>query len=155
MSGRDPNVADVASDDARMKTAMTEAKATAGDFIEALRNRSPGASGFAVKIPLQAGSHTEHVWVNRVSFDGKLFHGVVNNEPTIATGVKIGDRVTARPDEISDWMYVRNRRLVGGRTIRAVRAGLSAEGRAEFDRTAPFVVESDDGNHPTDGAAPK
>lgn len=141
VGGADPNVIGVSGSDARMNEAIKEARSSVGTFLEALKNPRPGMSGFAVKIPLGDGSRVEHVWVNQVRYDGTRFHGVLNNRAIGTTSVKLGDAVSARPEEISDWMYLQGRGLVGGYTIRAVRDGLTASEREAFDRGAPFVVE--------------
>ena len=38
-------------------------------------------------------------------------------------------------------MYVENRKLVGGYTLRVLRDAVTAAERAEFDKSVPFVVE--------------
>src|SRR3954447_18574672 len=110
MSGQDANVVIVPESDARMNAAMEEARSTVGAFIDAFRNPPPEESGFAVKVPMQDGSGTEHVWVKSVSYDGEQFQGVLDNQPARVTVVKLGDRVTAGPKGISDWMYLRGRK---------------------------------------------
>jgi uncharacterized protein YegJ (DUF2314 family) len=53
-----------------------------------------------------------------VEFAGGRFKGKVDNAPMKIHGLKIGQVVSANPDEISDWAYVDNGKLVGGYTIR-------------------------------------
>ena len=146
LNGQDKNVVSVDAHDARMNAAMVEARSTVQKFIEALNNPGPGVSGLAVKVPVQTGSGTEHIWVKSVSYDGERFQGVVNNQPAGASSIKLGDKLTALPDGISDWMYLRGRKLVGGYTIRAVRDSLSAKEREAFDKSAPFVFEAAEGS---------
>ena len=142
MSVSDPNIVSVQDDDDRMIAATALARSSVSTFIEALKNPMPGYSGFAVKIALRGDPEDEHVWVNRIRFDGELFHGILGNQPATATSSKLGDRASARPSEISDWMYLQGRVLVGGYTIRAIRDGLSADERLAFDRSAPFIIDS-------------
>ena len=49
------------------------------------------------------------------------FQGTVNNEPEKVKTVKMGQKVTVAA-KISDWMYVENRKLVGGYTMRVLRS---------------------------------
>jgi uncharacterized protein YegJ (DUF2314 family) len=76
-----------------------------------------------------------------VSFDGTTFHGTVNNEPEKVKTVRLGQKVTVAPSEISDWMYVENRKLVGGYTLRALRDAMSPAERADLDKGLPFVID--------------
>ena len=61
--------------------------------------------------------------------------------PEKIRSVRMGQRVTVAPAKISDWMYVENRRLVGGHTLRVLRDALTPAERADFDASVPFVVE--------------
>jgi uncharacterized protein YegJ (DUF2314 family) len=131
----------VAAADPRMNAAMEKARSTVGTFIAALQSPNPGQSGFSVKLAFSDGGTVEHMWLAPVSYDGHDFHGTVNNEPEKAKTVKMGDKVTVAPSKISDWMYVEDRKLVGGYTLRVLRDALSPAERADFDKSVPFVVE--------------
>ena len=61
--------------------------------------------------------------------------------PYMLKRVKEGDAWTCRVDEISDWMYLKNGRLVGGESIRVLRNKMSASERAKFDASAPFKID--------------
>ncbi|MGL6096472.1 MAG: DUF2314 domain-containing protein [Fimbriiglobus sp.] len=131
----------VAKDDPRMKAAIGKARATVNTFTAALKTPKPGQSGFAIKMAFTDGDTTEHMWLTDVSFDGSTFTGTVNNEPEMVKTVKMGQQVTVTPDKISDWMYVENRKLVGGETLRSLRDALPAAERPDFDKNLPFVIE--------------
>jgi uncharacterized protein YegJ (DUF2314 family) len=70
-----------------------------------------------------------------------VFHGTIDNDPDTVTNVRRGDPKRVGPSDISDWMYVDHGVLVGGYTIRALRARLSGPERAEFDRSLPFKIK--------------
>jgi uncharacterized protein YegJ (DUF2314 family) len=53
----------------------------------------------------------------------------------------MGQKVSVEPAKISDWMFVEDRKLVGGYTIRVLRDSVPASERAEFDKSVPFVIE--------------
>ena len=53
-----------------------------------------------------------------------------------------GDAVTIEPEEISDWMVVRDGVLYGGFTVIVVRRLRSEEERREFDASVDFVIPS-------------
>lgn len=51
--------------------------------------------------------------------DGKIF-GTINNDPEIVHNVKIGDRILTPEDDISDWLYMQNGKMVGNYTLRVL-----------------------------------
>src|SRR5438128_2111822 len=104
-------VISVAGDDPRMNAAVEKARSTVSTFIAALKARKAGQSGFSVKMAFSDGKHTEHMWLTPVSYDGRTFHGTVNNEPKNVKGVNMGQKAEVEPSNISDWMYVENRKL--------------------------------------------
>ena len=53
----------------------------------------------------------------------------------------VGDELHAPVDQISDWMYVEDGKLVGGYTLRVVRDSLTEEQQAAFDSNLPFKIE--------------
>jgi uncharacterized protein YegJ (DUF2314 family) len=121
------------TDDAAMDRAIAKARQTHAQFASALAKRASGQRGFAVKKPFavpQGGQ--EHIWINDVTWDGSAFHGVIDNEPVDTKAVKQGDRVTVRPQELSDWMYIDGRRVVGGYTLRVLHYQSTPEEQREF-----------------------
>jgi uncharacterized protein YegJ (DUF2314 family) len=119
---------DQAGDDeqAMMDRAMARAQATWEQFAVALSEAEPGRDGFAIKKGFPYGdaggrdAGIEYVWIGDVSWNGEVFHGVVNNQPLRATGVAAGDRVEVRPEALADWMYLDGKTLRGGYTIRVL-----------------------------------
>lgn len=142
--GKKPNpvpVTQVADDDPAMTAAIEKARATVNTFLAAHKSPKAGQAGFSIKMPFVDGEHTEHMWLTPVTFDGKKFHGVVNNEPEKLKNVKIGDKASIEPAKISDWMFIENKKLVGGYTLRALRAAMPPAERAAMDKGLPFVIE--------------
>ena len=123
-----------------MNSAMDTARATVGAFITALKSPRSTQTAFSVKAPFTDGKSVEYMWLVPVTYDGKTFHGEINNTPEKVTTVKLGQSVTVDPSKIADWMYIDNGTLVGGYTTRALRDSLSPKERAEFDKTIPFRV---------------
>jgi hypothetical protein len=106
--------------------------------------RCPGAATQAPpdgSAPFTDGGNVEHMWLTPVTYDGSKFAGTVNNEPEKVKSVKWGQKVTVAPDKISDWMYIWDRKLVGGETLRVLRSAMTPAERAEFDRSVPFTID--------------
>ena len=106
----------VSAGDAKMNAAMATARATVGKFKTALASPASDQTGFSVKMPVTEDGKTEHMWLADVTYDGKSFHGTINNEPEMVKSVKLGQKVSVDATGISDWMYVDKGALVGGYT---------------------------------------
>lgn len=127
-----------AKDDAAMSAAISKSRQTAPQFIEHLASPGAGETDFSIKVPVTQGNQTEHFWLNKVTYDGSSFHGVIDNDPEIVTNIKLGQEWTCAPAQISDWIYTKDGILVGGESIRLMRDKMSPADRAAFDATAPF-----------------
>jgi len=136
-----PPVTYVEDDDPKMVAAIEKARSTVDQFITALNNPKQSQSAFSVKLLVKDGDHKEHMWILPVRYKDGKFHGTINNEPDKVTTVKIGDEVDVARDQISDWMYVENRKLKGGYTLRVLRDSVSEKERQDFDRSVPFTIE--------------
>lgn len=124
-----------------MTAAVAEARATVHQFIDALTSPQATQSGFSVKIPVHDGDLVEHFWVLAVRFEDGQFVGQIGGDPESVSSVKNGDEIRALPNEIDDWMYLDDRRLVGGYTIRAQRKLMSADERREFEQSLPYIID--------------
>jgi len=131
----------LAEDDPRMKEATDMARRTVGTFLQALQEPRPSQSRFGVLMPVTDGKHTEDVWIAPVTYDGRYLRGRIDEAPESATGLKIGDEVTAEPSTISDWMYVDGKKLVGGYTFRVLRDRVTPSERKELDREVNVEIE--------------
>ena len=134
-------VVEFSGDDPKMNAAIAKAKSSVKTFITALKSPKPGQFGFSVKFPFKHNGKTEHMWIQPVTYEGGKFHGAIANEAQDVKNVKIGQKVSISEKEISDWMYIENRKLVGGETIRVMRNGLSAKEKEEFDKGVPFTID--------------
>jgi len=131
----------VSKDDPQINAAIEKARASLATFIAALQSPKPGQVGFQVKAKFTDGGKVEHIWLGNLSYDGTNFQGTIDNEPEMVKNVKNGQRVTVAPADISDWMYLENRKLVGGETFRVFRNRRSPAERADLDKHLDFVVE--------------
>lgn len=132
----EPDCVRVTDDDKVMERAVQTAQETVSDFIAVLRSPKDTQSRFAIKKPFVEGDSVEHIWLNDVRFDGHRFHGKVDNEPVDIKGVSLGEDVAVWPNEISDWMYIQDGRLVGGYTISAMCRTMSPAEKKQFEEDA-------------------
>ncbi len=136
----DPDVFQVKDDDAQMDRATRRARKTVGQFLTALQHPTATQHGFAVKKLFVKDGEGEHIWMTDIHYSGGRLHGIVDNRPTMIKGLKVGDRHSVNPDEVSDWLYIDNGHLVGGYTLRVLASELSPEQRAEFEKESKFTI---------------
>jgi len=140
-SATEPESYRVPNEHAAMHEAVTKARKTVRKFIDALEHPVSGETDFEVKKPFVQKGEIEHIWLSDVKFIGGRFQGKVDNVPEKIKGLKLGQVVSVNPDEISDWVYLNNGKLVGGYTIRAHYNELTPGQKKEFDRSADFRLE--------------
>jgi len=138
---QEDKVSYVSSGDTKMNAAMATARSTVSKFTSALASPTGDQSGFSVKMPVVDSGQTEHIWLAEVAYDGKSFHGTINNTPEVVKSVKLGQKVSVDASDISDWMYIDKGVLVGGYTIRVLRETMSPAERADLDKSLPFEVK--------------
>jgi uncharacterized protein YegJ (DUF2314 family) len=136
----EPEFFQVTKDHAAMHRAVLEARKTVKKFIAALGHPAPGQQDFEVKKPFVQGDQIEHIWLSDVRTVGNHFEGHVDNQPRKIQGLKVGQLVSVKHNEISDWLYIDKGTLVGGYTVRAHYNELTPRQKQEFDREADFKI---------------
>ncbi|MBV8481709.1 MAG: DUF2314 domain-containing protein [Verrucomicrobia bacterium] len=137
----EPESFKIPNEHAGMREGVAQARKTVRKFIDALQHPAPGETDFEVKKPLVQNGEVEHIWLSDVKFIGGRFQGKIDNIPVKVKGLKLGEMVSVNPDEISDWVFVDNGKLVGGYTIRAHYNELGPEQKKRFDQSADFKME--------------
>jgi uncharacterized protein YegJ (DUF2314 family) len=141
-AGAPPEIFRIEDKDAQMHRAVLAARRNVGVFIAALKTPANGQHAFEVKKPFVRDGEVEHIWLSQVKFSGNRFHGLVDNHPKKIKGLKFGDRVSVNPNEISDWAFVDNGKLVGGYTIRVLARNLSPEQRKNFENEIQVRIDT-------------
>lgn len=138
----EPDIYYAKSDDKEMNAAIEKAQKTFSDFAKAMNDPKNTNIFFGVKLPFETvDQNVEHIWVSDVkNKEGKYF-GRVDNTPDNVMSVKLGDIIEIDPKKISDWMYVKDGKLVGGHTIRVLRNRMTPDERRKFD--TEFGVQID------------
>ena len=75
----------------------------------------------------------EHMWVNDVEFDGETIYGTLVNEPDSVQNVKVGDQISAKFIDMSDWLFAIGGRAYGGFSVQAMRSRMQKDELAEHD----------------------
>jgi len=119
-NSKDDKTIGVSGDDAEMNAAIAKARDSLPDFWQVYEKREQGESGFSLKVKITDNGKIEHFWVADVERkDGKIT-GTISNDPDIVHNVKLGDKITVNEPDISDWLYLRNGKMVGNYTLRAL-----------------------------------
>lgn len=130
--------------DAEMQLASQQARDSFASFIGQFRKHDPGCSVFIVKAfypdpKIPRGG--EHLWLTVHSVSDSSATGVITSRPIFITTVKTHDTIEIQLPQLSDWLYVRDGRAVGGYTVQLLRSRMTAEQRAQHDSAYLFSFE--------------
>jgi uncharacterized protein YegJ (DUF2314 family) len=114
----DGQVVSVAADDKEMSEAIATARRTLPEFWGLHAAPTRGESGFALKVAIREGEATEHFWVVDVERRNDKIFATINNEPDTVSTVTFGQRLEIVGADITDWMLLRNGKIVGNHTVR-------------------------------------
>jgi len=142
----DPNpVSKVPTGDPAMSAAFAKAAAGLDGFFAKWRDPPPGAQRFTVKIGLVDTSEppgyaivrpgsaatriVEWFWVTNLQAEGMGFSGRLGNDPEGLHNVSFGQAIRFKREDIGDWMYRQDGKIVGNATACPALAHSSAEER--------------------------
>ena len=131
-------VVNVAADDQEMNAAIAKARSTLPVFWKSFERPARNEESFALKVKITDANGTEHFWVNEIQRKNGKISGEINNDPEIVKSVKIGQRIDVRDEQISDWMFTRNGKIVGNYTMRPL---LKTLPKGEADRLRSMLEE--------------
>lgn len=103
-------------DQIEMENAISKAKATIDEFINILNKNS--GSNHSVKIPISDNDQVEQFWITNIKYENNQFTGFIGNEPGIVRNVEIGQKVSVNKSEVSDWLYIKDKKMYGNFTMR-------------------------------------
>ena len=112
-------IVDVRTSDPEMNAAIARARGTLPTFWASYESAKPTETGHALKVRFPTRKGGEHIWIGEVKKlpDG-TYSGRFANEPRDIPGKRAGDKVKFAEADISDWMFMRNGKIVGGETIK-------------------------------------
>ena len=111
-----------------------EAQAGLSVFFRHLTAAGEGEGGFCVKYPFVAdsgGVDSEQVWLTGIRFRNNRYYGKLANTPIHVSGLKKGGTVSFIPDNITDWMFVKDGKIVGGQSIKYLLEKIPENRRSE------------------------
>jgi uncharacterized protein YegJ (DUF2314 family) len=112
-------IVDVSKGDPEMNAAIARGRGTLPTFWASHDAPKPNEAGHALKVHFTTRRGGEHIWIAEVKKlpDG-TYSGFFANQPRDLPGKRAGDAVKFTEADISDWMFMRNGKIVGGETIR-------------------------------------
>jgi uncharacterized protein YegJ (DUF2314 family) len=111
---------DVRNEDSEMNDAIAQARASLNQFFDAFESPQPNQRHFLLKARFQEGDAFEHIWLADLDLSTNPARATVANEPRIQ-GIKYMERVTFTPEQITDWMFEEDGRLIGGFTTQLLK----------------------------------
>ncbi|MDR2095951.1 MAG: DUF2314 domain-containing protein [Treponema sp.] len=125
----------VESADEGLAEIAEEARRSIHDFIRVLQRPGPGEGEFCVKYGFdaerQSGFGKEYLWLSDISFKDGFYFGKIMNIPRYISYFRQGDTVSFIIDDIADWMYQDNGKIVGGMSIKYLIERIAEEDRGE------------------------
>jgi uncharacterized protein YegJ (DUF2314 family) len=113
-------IVDVPNGDPEMAAAIAKARATLPVFWASYEAPKASEAGHSLKVRFPTRKNNgEHIWMAEVKKlpDGR-YSGRFANQPRDLPGKRVGDLVEFKEADISDWMFMRNGKIVGGETIK-------------------------------------
>lgn len=133
ISAVEDRVSQVDAADARMNDAIADARKSLPHFWARLEKPEPGDSDFNLKVRIEDKNGVEHFWCADIHREGGRLSGVINNDPAKVESVSVGQRVVFKEDQISDWLYMRDGKMIGNYTLRPLMRDMSKQERREVE----------------------
>jgi uncharacterized protein YegJ (DUF2314 family) len=138
------NEIDVRTDDAEVNAAMQAARATLPTFWAAFDHPGAGEKDFGLKVTMPR-SGGNHIWVTSIEKSGSTIYGRAANDNGVWRSVHLGElgqRVAVPPDQIDDWMFLRDGKIVGNYTLVVLLKRMPPEVAARLRPRISFWSES-------------
>jgi uncharacterized protein YegJ (DUF2314 family) len=111
-------VINIEEDDPEMVAAIKTARETLPHFWQVYEKPTRGETNFALKVKITDKQGTEHFWATDIERRERKITGTINNDPNIVKSVKLGDRMEIPEADISDWLYMRDDKMIGNQTVK-------------------------------------
>jgi uncharacterized protein YegJ (DUF2314 family) len=139
------SVTSVSSENEAMNAIINQARGSVNEFLKEYSNPNSICTGFAVKYPFDTDpgskSTKEHIWLDEIEKKDGKYYGIVDNDPFYIKGMKLGDKVEFNINKISDWKYVKDGFLVGGKSIVYFYDRMSEKEKKDFEKESGFKIK--------------
>ena len=126
-----------------MAAAIKHARATLPQFFALARNPKPSMSQFRLKVGLANGDNKEFVWVRPFEKTAEGFTGQLRNDPRSDKRRKFGDLIKFSEQDIADWAYTKDGRMMGNVTTCVVLKRQPKHEADAFKRKYAFECDFD------------
>jgi uncharacterized protein YegJ (DUF2314 family) len=122
------NLKHIPTGDPEMAAAAAKARAGLDDFLTKLDSPPAGTENYSVKIGIvdkgdgialtgmESVDGVEYFWVGNIRREGDGFLGTIGNEPQVVRNARMGQEISFVKNDIFDWMYFRDSKIVGNIT---------------------------------------
>jgi uncharacterized protein YegJ (DUF2314 family) len=133
---------EIEQNDAEIERIADNARRAFPIFLRNLSRPEKGAGNFFIKYPLTAADGgMEQVWLSSIHFKNGLYYGILANTATRLDNMKKGGVITFEPDAITDWMYIQDGKIMGGRSIKYLLEKIPEEKRSADQRRVLRMFE--------------
>jgi uncharacterized protein YegJ (DUF2314 family) len=129
----DDEIVSVSDKDTEMARAISAARETMHQFLDAFFHPRPNQKNFLLKVRFEESDKSEHIWMADLDLSTDPPTGVVANEPAIQR-LKYLQRVPFSHANVTDWMYLEDEFLVGGYTTRVLQRSRSKKEKSWWKR---------------------
>jgi uncharacterized protein YegJ (DUF2314 family) len=125
---------EVEQSDKELEKIADNARRALPTFFRNLARPEAGANNFFIKYPLIADDAAEQVWLGDIRVKNGVYYGRLANTSSLPGGRKKDKLITFDPDKITDWMYIQNNKIIGGRSIKYLLEKIPEPQRSEDQR---------------------
>lgn len=128
-------------EDSAMNAAIGEAKRTYSQFETVVFSGDTSLTDFALKMAFVRDQDIEHMWMSELHRKNGKLYGVLDSDPYYFEDMELGDTILIEKEKVSDWVYGKKGKMVGGYTLRVMYNSFSEEEKKEFKASLPYEIE--------------
>lgn len=122
---KDSNLFYVEGEDSDMNAAIAKAKSTLAKVTRRFLNGE--LENFTVKVKVEDGESVEHFWISNTVYSEGFYSGTIEEEARVVSTIQKGQSYRATKEDVTDWMYLENEKMVGNFTLRAMLPNMPKE----------------------------